>query len=273
MVLAAAGEGAGAENSSVMNRVYTCAKGWPPCGRVVEIKNSLTKSTWADAMKLSRFILLSSACCALASCAMPKMPKLWPLERGRADGAAHHDHASMVAAQGDPVQTLSTAYAMRHVDAPVYGHNVDPMHQANSGDEWSGANGGVGNGTLGAVMSSMSPGMSSGHGAGYGAGGHGRPGAMATGPSERSALYAIHLASYTSVPDLHQGWRLLSQRGGSALGGLSPRVEVADLGDQGIFQRLKAGPLYSHADAAARCTTLNAMGLYCQVTDFAGADF
>lgn len=88
--------------------------------------------------------------------------------------------------------------------------------------------------------------------------------------SARSVLYALHLASYRSDDHAQQGWRLLQADAGATLAGLTPRIEVADLGSKGVYRRLKAGPFNTKAEAASRCEALRAAGHYCQLTDFAG---
>ncbi len=86
----------------------------------------------------------------------------------------------------------------------------------------------------------------------------------------RSVLYAVHLASYRQDSEVSAGWRSLRARAGSALADLAPRVEAADLGAQGVYKRLKAGPLPNPSAARERCGALRALGLYCELTDFHG---
>lgn len=88
----------------------------------------------------------------------------------------------------------------------------------------------------------------------------------------RSVLYAVHLASYRQDALARDGWTSLQARAGGALSDLAPRLESADLGARGVFVRLKAGPLPSRRAAEERCVRLEALGLYCQLTDFHGRD-
>lgn len=84
-------------------------------------------------------------------------------------------------------------------------------------------------------------------------------------------MFALHLASYRSDAAAARGWEALRASAPTALEGLSPRIEVVDLGgEQGVFRRLKAGPLPNRDDAEARCALLQAAGLYCRPTDFTG---
>ncbi|MGD2131548.1 MAG: SPOR domain-containing protein [Maricaulaceae bacterium] len=89
----------------------------------------------------------------------------------------------------------------------------------------------------------------------------------------RSVLYAIHLASYRTEASATAGWSVLTHEVPGVLEGLHPRVETVDLGpEQGVFLRLKAGPLDSREDAAARCAALSGAGYYCRAVDFEGRD-
>jgi hypothetical protein len=85
----------------------------------------------------------------------------------------------------------------------------------------------------------------------------------------RSVLSAVHVASYRDRDTAGRGWTLLSDRFG-ALAGRSARVQRVDLGERGVFLRLKAGP-YDTPDAAeAACAEVRASGDWCAVTDFSG---
>lgn len=60
-------------------------------------------------------------------------------------------------------------------------------------------------------------------------------------------------------------WTRVSAKHGEALTGLSPSVIRADLGERGIFFRLRAGPLADKAAADALCETLKAANEACIV--------
>ena len=85
----------------------------------------------------------------------------------------------------------------------------------------------------------------------------------------QSAMSAVHLASYRVRAHAEAGWTELSERH-PALAGLSPRLASADLGERGVFLRLKAGPFDSPSQAAEVCAALAEAGDWCQPTDFTG---
>jgi hypothetical protein len=82
-------------------------------------------------------------------------------------------------------------------------------------------------------------------------------------------MSAVHLASYRSPVHALRGWAELEARHGG-LAGLQARVSRVDLGDRGVFLRLKAGPFDTPAAAEAECDAIKASGEWCTVTDFAG---
>jgi hypothetical protein len=89
----------------------------------------------------------------------------------------------------------------------------------------------------------------------------------------RSVLYALHLASYRNESSAAAGWRIIAAEAPETLVNLRPRVETVDLGpERGVYLRLKAGPIDSRAEAAARCAALVEAGHYCQAVDFEGRE-
>lgn len=86
----------------------------------------------------------------------------------------------------------------------------------------------------------------------------------------RSILHGVHLTSYRDPAHVAAGWRAL-QGALPALEGLSARVAPADLGERGVYLRLKAGPFDTRDAAQAWCAGLQADGHWCQPVDFTGA--
>ncbi|WBQ09572.1 SPOR domain-containing protein [Hyphomonadaceae bacterium ML37] len=86
----------------------------------------------------------------------------------------------------------------------------------------------------------------------------------------RSVLHGVHLTSYRDQAHVAAGWRAL-QGALPALDGLSARVAPADLGERGVYLRLKAGPFDSRDAAQAWCAQAQAEGYWCQPVDFTGA--
>ncbi|WBQ11721.1 SPOR domain-containing protein [Hyphomonadaceae bacterium BL14] len=85
----------------------------------------------------------------------------------------------------------------------------------------------------------------------------------------RSVLHGVHLTSYRDPAHVVAGWRAL-QATLPALDGLSARVVPADLGERGVYLRLKAGPFDSRDAAQAWCAQAQAGGHWCQAVDFTG---
>jgi len=88
----------------------------------------------------------------------------------------------------------------------------------------------------------------------------------------RSLMHAVHLASYRRRDHARAGWASL-QGQAPELGGLDARLMEADLGERGVFLRLKAGPLDNRGEADRLCAALQAHGLWCQAADFTGQSF
>jgi hypothetical protein len=86
----------------------------------------------------------------------------------------------------------------------------------------------------------------------------------------RSVMSAVHLASYRQIEHAVAGWLELRAQHASLLTELEPRLAEADLGERGVFLRLKAGPLDSPEAARALCAEVEAAGQWCSPSDFNG---
>jgi len=73
----------------------------------------------------------------------------------------------------------------------------------------------------------------------------------------------VHLASYLSAEAATDGWAKLRTVHADLLGGLGNNIVEVDLGDQGLFYRLLAGPLADNANAETLCTRLKDRNIYC----------
>jgi len=80
------------------------------------------------------------------------------------------------------------------------------------------------------------------------------PKVQTTGPEWR-----VQFAAYRSAKEAKQALVTLNDRAGAAIGRTPRIIDVADLGDQGIFHRLQAGPLASPEDAAKLCILVKAV--------------
>lgn len=85
----------------------------------------------------------------------------------------------------------------------------------------------------------------------------------------RSILHGVHLTSYRDPAHVAAGWRAL-QGTLPSLEGFSARVAPADLGERGVYLRLKAGPFDTRDAAQAWCAQAQAGGHWCQPVDFTG---
>ncbi len=78
-------------------------------------------------------------------------------------------------------------------------------------------------------------------------------------------VFRVQLAALRSRADAEAAWRRLKLANGDLLGALDAEILHVDLGDKGVFYRLRAGPLASAAKASALCSRLKAHKLDCLV--------
>lgn len=72
----------------------------------------------------------------------------------------------------------------------------------------------------------------------------------------------IQLGAYPSAEEAEKDWKRISAKQSAVLGGKAHNVVEADLGDKGIFYRLRAS---GFPDAKAACAALSAKGQACMV--------
>jgi len=77
--------------------------------------------------------------------------------------------------------------------------------------------------------------------------------------------YLVQLAAARSNDGAEGEWKRLSDKHADLLGGLRHVVLEADLGDRGVFYRLRAGPLADRAAAEDLCSALGAENVGCIV--------
>ncbi len=83
--------------------------------------------------------------------------------------------------------------------------------------------------------------------------------------SERAKTYQIQLAAVRSADSAKKEWVRLRTKNKRLLGKLTLDIVRADLGTQGIFFRLRAGPLANRARAKALCQALAKLKVGCLV--------
>lgn len=81
----------------------------------------------------------------------------------------------------------------------------------------------------------------------------------------RTSEYFLHLASYYNQADAVRGWNLLSKAHPTILDQLHPSLQRTDLGERGIYYRLRAGPITNKSVAYALCRRMQAKKQYCEV--------
>ena len=77
--------------------------------------------------------------------------------------------------------------------------------------------------------------------------------------------YKVQLASVKSEKDAVNSWNKMKATHAELLGQLNYFIERKDLGDKGIYYRLKAGTISSQADARLLCKKLTDLGQGCLV--------
>ena len=85
-----------------------------------------------------------------------------------------------------------------------------------------------------------------------------------TAQAKTSGGYVVQLAAFRDEDAARAAFRKLQGKHSSLLGGLSADIQRADLGDKGIYYRLRAGYLDKNA-AAELCAKLKAQGQGCLV--------
>ena len=91
------------------------------------------------------------------------------------------------------------------------------------------------------------------------------PAAVATIAPPTSGDYAIHLESAEIESNVQSSWDHLQATYPAQIADKSLLVREVDLGDQGIFYRILAGPYADASDADTVCRELEDYGQYCAV--------
>lgn len=87
---------------------------------------------------------------------------------------------------------------------------------------------------------------------------------VAEKPVAKSAgSYMLQIGAYKSEAEATSAWKAYKGKHAAVLGGASPDIQKAELGDKGTWYRLRAGPFASKDAAAAQCDKLKADGGSC----------
>ena len=95
--------------------------------------------------------------------------------------------------------------------------------------------------------------------------------AKAAKKQKKTGRYLLHLASFKSEAAANQAWARLRSNHSELLGDLGLTLQSADLGEQGTFKRLLAGPVQK-TDGRDLCKQLKGKGLYCALVPNQSAD-
>ena len=73
----------------------------------------------------------------------------------------------------------------------------------------------------------------------------------------------LQIGAYESEALADAAWKAFRARHAAATAGLGPDIQRADLGDKGVWFRLRVGPFADKASAGATCEKLKAEGAGC----------
>jgi hypothetical protein len=89
--------------------------------------------------------------------------------------------------------------------------------------------------------------------------------AQVTSGVSSSGSYRAQLAAFKSQHEAEQSWQNLASKHRDVLGGVGHNIEKADLGDKGIFYRLRVGPFTNKEDAGSFCRSMSSRSQGCFV--------
>ena len=91
-----------------------------------------------------------------------------------------------------------------------------------------------------------------------------RPASRGTGAA-LSGSHVVQVGAFRSNDEAMAQWARLQSRLDDYVSGKSPDVEVADLGDRGVYHRLRIGPFSSSDEANTYCSGLKERGQDCLI--------
>jgi cell division septation protein DedD len=85
-------------------------------------------------------------------------------------------------------------------------------------------------------------------------------------PPTATSGYLVQLSATGSPEEAEATYERLQSRHASILGNLDPNIQRADLGERGVFYRVRVGPWQQRDEATGVCEALKAAGADCYVT-------
>jgi cell division protein FtsN len=86
---------------------------------------------------------------------------------------------------------------------------------------------------------------------------------VAAAPSAAPGAYVLQIGAYKSGADAEAAWKEVQGKHAALLSGISHDIQKADLGEKGVWYRLRAGSFADKTSAAALCDKLKADGGVC----------
>ena len=84
-------------------------------------------------------------------------------------------------------------------------------------------------------------------------------------PASASGAFVVQIGAYRALEEAESGWLAFVSRHGDLTSGWAPDIQRADLGERGVFHRLRVAGFETREDAAAWCSQLDARGQSCLV--------
>jgi len=92
-----------------------------------------------------------------------------------------------------------------------------------------------------------------------------RPATRSNAAGALSGSHVVQVGAFRSTDEAMAQWGRLQTKLGDFANGKSPDVEVADLGDRGVYHRLRIGPFATADDAKTYCAGLKDRGQDCLI--------
>jgi cell division septation protein DedD len=86
-----------------------------------------------------------------------------------------------------------------------------------------------------------------------------------TRPQPAAGGFQVQLLAARSQDDAMAAWKKLQSKNSDVLAGMNGMVARADLGDRGVFYRLRVGPIANEQQAKSLCSTLSGRKVSCLI--------